>query len=136
MTVWHKTYLHFKIARQMLCMVLVFFLCLQQGTLAVSSPISFLEPANKSIEEESRTEKDTENNQEEEHSQLGKFKKVRKLPLPKLTLLDFTSSIDTVFFFPIFVQYLLPYLPVYHYDKHIFLYLDRYLSFHSLIFYE
>jgi hypothetical protein len=109
---------------------------MQQGMLGVSSPISFLEPASKSIEEESRTEKDTENNQGEEQSQLGKFKKVRKLPLPQSKLLDYIKGIDTVLLSSIFVKYLLPYLFVYHCDNIVYLFLDRYLSFHSLIFYE
>ncbi len=117
-------------------MVLVFLLCMQQGMLGVSSPISFLEPASKSIEEESRTEKDTENNQGEEQSQLGKFKKVRKLPLPQSKPLDYIKGIDTVLLSSIFVKYLLVYLSVYHCDNVIYLSLDRYLSFHSLIFYE
>lgn len=72
----------FTTARQFLCVVLVFFLCLQPSIASSFDIHASLEKVAKAAEEEVKTAEEKENDREGEQNKVGKYKKARKQILP------------------------------------------------------
>jgi hypothetical protein len=128
-----------KKSRQIFCLLLAFFMFFLQGSANIQT-LSFLsEKTAETEKEETRTEKDSEDDSEGEHASVGKSKKAKKITLPHFSFLIFQYKNTPYLQFPqSFLANewtihkslcLSPYTPL------IFA-TPRYVAFHTLIFYE
>jgi hypothetical protein len=123
--------------RRFFCLLLVFFMFFLQSTANVQILNFFPEKTTETEKEESRTEKESEENLDGESSHIGKSKKAKKQLLPPPTILTEAVSEKRYVggFFLEFPQEL-NVRPSFYPRFSVFFSTSRYVVFHSLVFYE